>query len=126
MWQDVRFGLRMLAKSPAFTAVAILTLALGIGANTAIFSVINALLFRPLAVQNADRLTVVAVQTGPDSVPDGLSYPDYRDYREQSDVFTEMAGYDLNLVGLGSGGRADRVIVSYVTSNYFSMLGVQP
>jgi predicted permease len=126
MWQDVRFGLRMLAKSPAFTAVAILTLALGIGANTAIFSVINALLFRPLAVQNADRLTVISVQTGPDSVPDGLSYPDYRDYREQSDVFTEMAGYDLNLVGLGSGGRADRVIVSYVTSNYFSMLGVQP
>jgi predicted permease len=126
LWQDVRFALRMLVKSPGFTAIAILTLALGIGANTAIFSVVNALLFRPLAVQNPDRLMVIAVQTGPDSIPAEVSYPDYRDYREQSDAFTGISAYSLNLIGLGSAGHADRLIASFVTSNYFSMLGIRP
>ena len=78
LWQDVRFGLRMLARGPGFTAVAVLTLSLGIGANTAIFSVVNAFLFRPLPVQNADRLAVVAVQSGPGiQIPAEVSYPDY-------------------------------------------------
>jgi putative ABC transport system permease protein len=126
LWQDVRFGLRMLVKNPGFTAIAILTLALGIGANTAIFSVVNSFLFRPLPVQNQDRLAVIAVQTGPDSVPAEVSYPDYCDYREQSDAFTDISAYSLNLVGLGSAGHADRLIASYVTSNYFSMLGIRP
>jgi predicted permease len=126
LWQDVRFALRMLAKSPGFTAVAILTLALGIGANTAIFSVVDAFLLRPLPVQNADRLTVIAVQTGPDSIPAEVSYPDYRDYRDQSDAFTAISAYTLDLVGLGSTGHADRLVASFVTSNYFSMLGIRP
>jgi predicted permease len=126
LWQDIRFGLRVLAKSPGFTAVAILTLALGIGANTAIFSVVNSFLFRPLAVQNADRLAVIAVQTDPDSVPAEVSYPDYRDYREQSDAFTDVSAYAIDLVGLGASGHADRLGASYVTSNYFSMLGLRP
>jgi predicted permease len=124
--QDVRFGARMLRKNLGFTVVAILTLALGIGANTAIFSVVNALLFRPLAVRSADRLTVIAVQTGPDSIPAEVSYPDYRDYREQSDAFTDISAYSLDLVGLGSAGHADRLVASFVTSNYFSMLGIRP
>jgi predicted permease len=126
LWQDIRFGLRMLAKSPGFTAIAILTLALGIGANTAIFTVVNSFLFSPLPIQNGDRLAVIAVQTGPNSVPGEVSYPDFRDYRDQSDAFTDVSAYALNLVGLGSSGHADRLIASFVTSNYFSMLGVQP
>ncbi|MGH9702122.1 MAG: ABC transporter permease [Candidatus Acidiferrales bacterium] len=124
--QDIRFGSRMLWKSPGFTATVILTLALGIGANTAIFSVVNAFLFRPLPVRHADQLTVVAIQAGGQSFPAEISYPDYQEYRRQSDAFADLGGYAISLVGLGSGGHADRVISSFVTSNYFSMLGIRP
>jgi putative ABC transport system permease protein len=124
--QDVRYGLRMLRKNLGFTAVAVITLALGIGANTAIFSLANVFLFRPLPVQDADRLTVVAVQDRADSEPGQLSYLDYLDYRKQSDVFTDMTFYDLTLAGLGYRGRADRIIMAYVPSNFFTMLGLHP
>src|SRR5208337_4772200 len=87
LWQDIHHGLRMLRKSPGFTLMAVLTLALGIGANTAIFSLGNVFMFRPLPVKDADRLTVVAVQYRADADPDQLSYLDYADYRKQSDVF---------------------------------------
>ena len=126
LWQDVKFGVRMLRKSRSFTIVAILTLALGIGANGAIFTIVNAFLFRPLPVRNADRLAVVAVQSGAQSIPAELSYRDYVDYRQQSDAFTDLAAYAINVTGLGTKGHADRIIASYVTSNYFSTLGVQP
>jgi len=125
-WQDVKFGARMLRKSRGFTIVAILTLALGIGANGAIFTIVNAFLFRPLPVQNADRLAVVAVQSGAQSIPAELSYRDYEDYRQQSDAFTGLAAYAINVTGLGYKSHADRIVASYVTSNYFSTLGVQP
>jgi len=123
---DVRYGVRMLRKDASFTVVAVLTLALGIGANTAIFSLGNVFLFRPLPVKDADRLTVVAVQYRADADPEQLSYPDYLDYRKQSDVFTDMTFYDLNLAGLGYRGHADRVIMAYVPSNFFTMLGIRP
>ena len=126
LWQDVRYGLRMLRKSPGFTAIAILTLALGIGANTAIFSLADAFLFRPLAVKDADRLTVVAMQAREDGNLDQLSYPDFLDYKQQSTVFTEMTGFVLDLAGIGAKGHAERVILSYVPSNYFTMLGLHP
>jgi predicted permease len=126
LWQDIRFSLRMLRKSPAFTAIAILTLALGIGANTAIFSIANAFLFRPLPVKDADRLTVIAVQSTAKSDPSRVSYLDFLDYKQQSTVFTDMTAYDLDLVGLGTGGRADRVIAAEVQSNFFTMLGIHP
>ncbi len=124
LWQDIRYGLRMLRKDLAFTAVAVLTLALGIGANTAIFSLGNVFMFRPLPVKNAERLAVVAVQYHADDDPDQLSYLDYQDYRKQNDVFTEMTFYDLHLAGIGYRGRADRVIMAYVPSNFFTMLGL--
>jgi len=127
MFQDVKYGFRMLAKNPGLTAVAILTLALGIGANTAIFSLGNVFMFRPLPVKDADRLTVVAVQSKADSDPGEISYLDYLDYRaHSSDVFTDMTGYGIGVAGLGYRGHADRLILSYVPSNFFSMLGIRP
>ncbi len=126
LWQDLRFSLRTLAKSPAFTAIAILTLALGIGANTAIFSIANVFLFRPLPVKDADRLAMIAVQSTAKSDPDRVSYLDFLDYQQQSTVFTDITAYNLDLVGLGTDGRAERVITAEVPSNFFSMLGIHP
>src|SRR5499427_4977672 len=126
LWQDIRFGLRTLVKSPGFTGIAVLTLALGIGANTAIFSIANAFLFRPMPVKDADRLAVVAVQSDAKADPGPISYLDYLDYRQQSDAFTDMTGYVLDLVGLSYAGHADRIIASYVPSNFFPMLGIHP
>src|ERR1700742_2798483 len=123
--QDIRYSLRMLRKSPGFTFIAILTLALGIGANTAIFSLANVFLFRPLPVKDADRLVAIGVQTSPTSEPDQASYLDFLDYK-QAPVFTDMTAFVLDLVGIGSEGRADRTIVAEVPSNFFTMLGVKP
>ena len=124
LWQDLRYGLRMLGKAPTFAAIAVLTLALGIGANTAIFSIANAFMFRPWPVKDAERLTVVAV-SNKNGDPHPLSYPDYLDYKQQNDVFTEMTGFDLGLEGLGWQGHANRIVMCYVPSNFFSMLGLR-
>lgn len=125
--QDLRYAFRMLRRDRALAAVAVLTLALGIGANTAIFSLGNVFLFRPLPVKDAERLALVAVQSKADSDPGPISYLDYLDYRAGSSaVFTGMTGYSMSLIGLGYQGRADRVLVSYVPSNFFSMLGIHP
>lgn len=127
LFQDIKFGARMLIKNPVVTAVAVITLALGIGANTAIFSTLNSFFLRPLPVANADRLTYVAGQIkGFDNGATGLSYLDYRDLRSQSDSFTDLLAYNLNLIGLDYEEKADPVLVSFVTSNYFSALGLQP
>jgi predicted permease len=125
LWQDIRFSIRMLRKSPGFPLIAILTLALGIGANTAIFSLANVFLFRPLPVKDADRLVVIGVQSSPTSEPDQASYLDFLDYK-QAPVFTDMTAFVLDLVGVGADGRADRTIVAEVPSNFFSMLGIRP
>ena len=124
--QDLRFGLRMLRKSPGFTTVAVLTLALGIGTNTAIFSMANAFLFRPLPVKNADRLMVVAARTSQYDPPIPLSYAAFLDYQRQTSVFAEMTGYALDLDGLGTQGHADRIVMCYVPGNFFTMLGLRP
>jgi len=123
--QDIRYSLRMLRKSPGFTLIAILTLALGIGANTAIFSLANVFLFRPLPVKDADRLVVLGVQSSATSEPDQASYLDFLDYK-QAPVFKDMTAFMIDLVGLGADGRADRTIVAEVPSNFFTMLGIRP
>ena len=127
MLQDIRYALRTLRRDAGFTIVALLILALGIGANTAVFSLGNVFLFRPLPVKDADRLAVVAVQSKADSDPDQVSYPDFLDYQAHSSaVFAGMTGHVISIVGLGYRGHGDRVMVSYVPSNYFSMLGIRP
>src|SRR5258708_2485993 len=90
LFEDLRFTLRSLRKSPGFTSVVILTLGLGIGFNTAIYSIISTYLFRPLPVREPDRLVVLATRDKHTDVPHGLSFPDYRDYRGLTAAFADV------------------------------------
>ncbi len=126
LWQDVRYGIRSLVKSPAFSLVVVLTLALGIGANTAVFSVVNSLMLRPLPVPNPEELVVLAVKHEGNMDPHQVSIPDFQDYRKNTEVFSDMTGYLINFVGVSDGQRADRAAISFVASNYFTLLGVEP
>ena len=125
LWEDARYACRTLLKTPAFTAIAVLTLALGIGANTAIFSVANVFLFRPLPVKDAERLVSIGVASSPTSEPDQASWLDFQDYK-QAPAFTDMTAFVLDLVGVSADGRAERTILCEVPSNFFTMLGIQP
>jgi macrolide transport system ATP-binding/permease protein len=127
LFQDVRFGLRMLRKNPGFTTIAVLTLALGIGANTTIFGLVDTVLLRPLPVKDSHQLVTLSIrQAGGDSTP-VFSYADFRDIREQaSAAFSDILAYRVGLDGLSVNGEADRVMVHYVTGNYFTLLGVKP
>ncbi|MBI3405520.1 MAG: ABC transporter permease [Acidobacteria bacterium] len=125
-FQDLKYAIRGLLKTPSFTFVAIITLALGIGANTAIFSVVNTFILRPLPVRNPERLTVVAIEHEGNQRPHQVSYLDFQDYRAQNDVFEDMAAFSFGFVGLSEQGRADRLTVSFVTGNFFPMFGLQP
>jgi putative ABC transport system permease protein len=126
LFQDIRYGTRMLLKNPATTLVAVLTLALGIGANTTIFSTLNGFMLRPLPVANADRLVVFDghPQNGDSFL--NFSYLDFRDIRSGADGFSDVIGYTLRLAGMESGGRVEPVLFSYVSANYFHALGLKP
>jgi putative ABC transport system permease protein len=125
--QDVRFGWRMLLKNPVFAIVAAITLALGIGVNTAIFSMVDWLLLRPLPVKDPAQLTVLAYQQRHGNLQNQFSVPEYRDIREQSrTVFPDVFGYQFSMDGLSVNGKADRLMTVYVTGNYFTGLGLQP
>ena len=124
VWQDVRHGIRMLLKSPLFTVTVALTLGLGIGANAAVFSIVNTLLLRPLPVADPSNLYVVTVTHQDNEQPHHVSYADFVDYRKQIDVFSDLAAYTIDFAGLSADNRADRIAVAYVTGNFFSMLGV--
>ena len=93
LWQDIRYGLRMLARKPGFTAVAVLTLALGIGANTTIFSLVNAVLLRPLPVADPHRLVSVYRGSTRDNAVHSISYPNYVSLREQSETLSGLAAF---------------------------------
>ena len=125
--QDVGHGLRLLWKSPAFTLVAALTLALGIGANTAIFSMVSWLLLRPLPVPRAMEIVELAFQQQHGNVENQFSIPDYRDIRAQSTAqFVDVAAYQIGMDGLSADRRADRILTYYVTGNFFSTLELTP
>jgi predicted permease len=123
--QDARFGLRILMKAPVLTLVAALTLALGTGANTAIFTIVNFVLLRPLPVRAPDQLVVLAYQQKKGDLRSAFSYPNFQDIRTQSEtVFTEAAASQLGIDGLTVKNKASRVVTAYVTGNYFTMLGL--
>ena len=125
-WQDVRYGLRMLVKSRGLTILIVITLGLGIGANAAIFSVLNSFLLRPLPVEHPEQLVVPAISHPGNEDPHNMSYLDIQDYRKNSNAFSDIAAYDFAFVGLSTDNRADRICAAYVTGNYFSLLGVRP
>jgi len=127
-WQDVRFGLRMLRRNPGFTAVAVLTLSLGIGVNTAMFSIFDAFLFRSLAVKDPAQLVyLVSLQKG-GGESNGFSYPDSEDIRRQTNsVFSDISPIEfLQSDGLSFDGKNEPISTNYVAGNFFGMLGIQP
>lgn len=120
--QDVRYGLRMLRKSPSFTAIAVATLALAIGANTVVFAFLNALILKPLDVP--DPASLYALEHGSDN---GFqSYPDYLDLRDRNRTFENLAAYNVTSAGLTAGDTPSRAWVEEVTGNYFDTLQVEP
>src|SRR3954447_4118816 len=126
MFSDLKYALRMLVKSPGFSFVAILSLALGIGANTAIFSLVNALLLRPLPVHDPASLVTVSTtdQRNPGNLP--LSHLNFRDLRAQNAVFADMASVTFNQVNYRHGQESAQIPIQLVTSNFFSLLGIEP
>jgi len=123
--QDLKYGLRMLAKNPGFTAVAVLTLALGIGANTAIFSVVNGVLLNPLPYPEPNQL-VTLHESKPNFPYGSISYLNFRDWQKENHTFSSIAvarGYGFTLTGAG---EPERVRAEFVSSDFFPLLGVKP
>ena len=130
LFQDLRYALRMLRKSPGFTTVAVVTLALGIGANALIFSAVNAVILQPLPFPQSDRLVSLKVldhsENANIAVPDSISYPDFFDYRSQNHVFESIAAYHNNFFALTDADRSQHLQGEIVSSDFFSVLGVAP
>ena len=124
--QDVLYAVRVLRKNPAFTATAVLTLALGIGANSAIFSVVNAVLLRPLPFKDSGRLVLVFSTAKDGNRHDVSTYPDYADWRNQNRSFSDMAAYTNRSMTIGIGDESVLAQGKRVTTNIFDVLGVQP
>ena len=122
---DLRYGIRVLAKNPGFTAVALLTLALGIGANTALFSVINGVLLNPLPYPHAEQLTILR-ESKPNFDQGSISYPNFLDWQKDNRTFSSMAALRFNSFILTGAGEAEQADALLVTSSFFPMLGVDP
>ncbi len=125
---DIRYGARMLRKAPGFTAVAILTLALGIGANTAIFSLVDFLLLRPVAVKNPGQLILLMSDWKNGGMDWAFSYPDFQEIRKQAEgVFSSVSALRMyQMDGLSVGGNSQPLWAVYVSGNFFSQMGLQP
>jgi predicted permease len=130
--QDIRYALRMILKNPAFSAIAVLSLALGIGANTTIFTVVNAILLNPLPVKDISRLVQMdtvdtkTMVTQANSAKLGMSYPNFQDYERENQVFTGMTCISGGFLTLSGGAEPKQIQGQLVSANYFDVLGVQP
>ncbi len=128
LWQDIRYGVRMMWKNRGLTLTAVISLALGIGANTTIFTWVKSVLLRPLpGVVASDQLvTVHGVLKHSGNRPISVSYPDYQDFRDRNQVFDGSIAFNLNPFNLSGDARPERVWGLFVSGNYFAVLGVRP
>jgi hypothetical protein len=124
MFRDIRYAVRGLVKRPGFVAVAVITLALGIGANTAIFSLVNTVLLRSLPVERPSEIVSVSVRGKDDSLS-AFSYPNYKDVRDRNEVLSGLLLYRFAPLSLSRGGVNERVWGYEVSGNYFDVLGVK-
>jgi macrolide transport system ATP-binding/permease protein len=122
---DCRYGFRQLRKTPGLTFAVVITLALGIGVNTALFSLLNGWLLRPLPVPSPEQITVLATERKEGS-NGNFSYPDYLDFQKENESFSALFGYAFGIGGLSADGDAREIAYSCVSGNYFSALGVKP
>ena len=126
LWQDVRFGVRVLRRNPGFTLTAVITLALGIGANTALFSVIYGVLLRPLPYREGDRLVVLNQQARLNNANSlGFSVKEFQDYRDQNKTMEMVEHHAMSFILYGR-NEPERVQTSVVSANFFEVLGVKP
>ena len=126
-WQDVRYGLRVMRKSPGFIAIAVLALALGVGANTAIFSVVNAVLLNPINYDNPDQLVMVwekSVRRGFGQIP--TSVPNFTDLRTDNKSLEDLGAFADSNFNLTGGDQPERVIAVRVTASLLSLVGIKP
>ncbi len=126
LWQDLKYAVRSLGKSPGFAIIAVITLALGMAVNTTVFSIINGMILRPLPVPHPEQLTVLALQQEGTPGVQYFSRPDYDDVRTRADVFSDVIAINVSLGGLSVDGKGDHCIFSRVSGNYFTGLGVTP
>ena len=126
LFKDIRYGVRMLMKNPGVTLVAVITLALGIGANTAIFSGVSAFLMRPLSVPNAGELIRPMEIAEDRGIADEFSYPDFLEYRDQSTSFTGLAAEDMVQAAIDADNQNDVIWGQVVSANYFDVIQVKP
>src|ERR671939_1008961 len=124
LWQDVRYAARVLWKSPGFTAVAVLAVALGVGANTAIFSVVNAVLLKPLAYRDPGQLVLINHNYQKLDLKASVSVPGYAFYRDNAKSFTDVAAFTAANVNLTGEGEPERLEGVAVTDNLFRTVGV--
>ena len=125
--RDSRYALRMLVRSPAFSIIAILTFAIGIGVNTAVFSVVNGVLLRALPYPDADRITMVWLDNQRQGIKEDItSYPNYMDWRDQNTAYAHLAAFTSSSFSLTGAGEPERLRGALATANFFDVLGVQP
>ncbi len=123
-WQDIRYAARTLSNAPVFTIIAVVALGLGMAVNTTIFSVINGMLLRPMPVPHAEQLTVLAMKQPGMSDFQRFSYPLYQDISHQTTVFSDIFAYRVTLAALSADHKVDQAILTRVSGNYFSALGI--